>query len=157
MSAPAAERRKNLATAGRPWMAYTESNEPQSGERIFRRYRGLFARGISIHGLQPWLSSYAAPRLGNSLRIACIVLVGCLLGATAFAADFRPPLVDAAKKGDREAVKTLLKTTNPNIAEPDGTTALHWAAYRDDVEMADLLIKAGAKPNVANDLGATPL
>jgi ankyrin repeat protein len=87
-----------------------------------------------------------------ALGVLCgFVLIFCL------AADFRPPLVDAAKKGDRDAVRTLLKSSNPNIAEPDGTTALHWAAYRDDVEMADLLIKAGAKANAANDLGATPL
>ena len=44
-----------------------------------------------------------------------------------------------------------------NAAEADGTTALHWASYRDDVESADLLIRAGAKVNAANDLGATPL
>ena len=44
-----------------------------------------------------------------------------------------------------------------NAAEPDGTTALHWASYRDDGESADLLIKAGANVNAANDLGATPL
>src|SRR5262249_14697787 len=42
-------------------------------------------------------------------------------------------------------------------AEADGTTALHWASYRDDVESADLLIRAGANVNAANDLGATPL
>ena len=41
--------------------------------------------------------------------------------------------------------------------KPDGTTALHWASYRDDGESADLLIRAGAKVNAANDLGATPL
>ena len=29
--------------------------------------------------------------------------------------------------------------------------------YRDDLESADLLIRAGAKVNAANDLGATPL
>jgi ankyrin len=44
-----------------------------------------------------------------------------------------------------------------NLAEADGTTALHWASYRDDVASADLLIRAGAKVNAANDLGATPL
>ena len=41
--------------------------------------------------------------------------------------------------------------------KPDGTTALHWASYRDDLESADLLIRAGANVNAANDLGATPL
>jgi ankyrin repeat protein len=44
-----------------------------------------------------------------------------------------------------------------NAAEADGTTALHWASYRDDGVSADLLIRAGANVNAANDLGATPL
>ena len=35
--------------------------------------------------------------------------------------------------------------------------ALHWASYRDDLKSADLLIRAGANVNAANDLGATPL
>src|ERR1700732_3797402 len=70
----------------------------------------------------------------------------------------RPPLVDAAKNGDRDAVRTLLqKGASVNAAEADGTTALHWASYRDEVGSADLLIRAGAKVNAANDLGVTPL
>ena len=32
-----------------------------------------------------------------------------------------------------------------------------WASYKDDGEIADLLIRAGANVNAANDLGATPL
>ena len=39
----------------------------------------------------------------------------------------------------------------------DGTTPLHRASYRDDIEEADRLILAGAKVNAANDLGVTPL
>src|SRR5579864_3487657 len=70
----------------------------------------------------------------------------------------RPALVDAAKRGDKDALKSLLqKKADVNAAEPDGTTALHWAAYRDDLESADLLLRAGAKASAANDLGATPL
>ena len=70
----------------------------------------------------------------------------------------RPPLVDAAKNGDRDALRALLqKKVDVNAAEADGTTALHWASYRDDLESADLLLRAGAKVNAANDLGATPL
>jgi len=70
----------------------------------------------------------------------------------------RPALIDAVKSVDHEAVRTLLKQgVNVNSTEPDGTTALHWASYRDDLEAADLLIRAGARINAANDLGATPL
>ena len=32
-----------------------------------------------------------------------------------------------------------------NALEADGTTALHWAAYRNDVEIADALVRAGAQ------------
>ncbi len=82
-----------------------------------------------------------------------------LLAATLFAAEGgRPPLVDAAKNGDKTALRELLaKKADVNAAEADGTTALHWASYRDDLESADMLLRAGAKANAANDLGATPL
>jgi ankyrin repeat protein len=44
-----------------------------------------------------------------------------------------------------------------NAPQVDGATALHWAVYRDDVEMADLLLKAGANVKAANREGTTPL
>jgi len=70
----------------------------------------------------------------------------------------RPPIVDAAKSGNRDALHALLQHgADAKAADVDGTTALHWASYRDDVESADLLIKGGAAVNAANDLGATPL
>ncbi len=39
----------------------------------------------------------------------------------------------------------------------DGSTPLHWAAYRDDLAKVDQLIRAGANVNAANDTGVTPL
>ena len=88
--------------------------------------------------------------------ILCLALVVLSVGAVAGAV--RSPLIDAVKNGDRTALRALIqKKVDVNAAEPDGTTALHWASYRDDVECAGLLIRAGAKVNAANDLGATPL
>src|SRR5579863_8990144 len=70
----------------------------------------------------------------------------------------RPPLVEAARNSDRDALRTLLqKKADVNATEADGSTALHWASYRDDLESADLLIRAGAKVNATTDLGVTPL
>jgi ankyrin repeat protein len=70
----------------------------------------------------------------------------------------RPAIVDAVRRGDKDALRTLIQRgANVNEAEADGATALHWAAYRDDLQSADALLKAGAKPNAANDLGTTPL
>jgi ankyrin repeat protein len=87
-----------------------------------------------------------------------LAIVFATLSIAAGGSTARPPLVEAAKNADREAVRALLqKKVDVNLAEADGTTALHWAAYRDDAQTADLLIRAGAKVNAANDLGATPL
>ena len=86
--------------------------------------------------------------------LACIGLSVLLMGAAG-----NLPLIDAAKNADHDAVGRLLQQgkVDVNATEPDGTTALHWASYRDDGESADLLIRAGAKVNAANDVGATPL
>jgi len=67
-------------------------------------------------------------------------------------------LLEAAKKGNKAAVRSLLKQhADVNTSQGDGGTALAWAAYRDDLETADLLIGAGANVKAANDYGATPL
>src|ERR1700693_2208058 len=93
----------------------------------------------------------------QSVTIAAMatVFMGALTGADIAG---RPPLVEAARAGDHDALRTLLqKKVDVNAAEGDGSTALHWASYRDDLESADLLIRAGAKVNATNDLGVTPL
>jgi len=36
------------------------------------------------------------------------------------------------------------KGVNVNASEGDGTTALHWASYHDDLESVNQLIRAGA-------------
>ena len=44
-----------------------------------------------------------------------------------------------------------------NLKGHDGSTALLWAAHWNDLDTADVLIRAGADPNIANDLRTTPL
>lgn len=71
-----------------------------------------------------------------------------------------PRLVAAARdtNSDVGVIRTLLENGAPvDDVEPDGTTALHWTAYRDDLEATHLLVRAGADVNAANDLGTTPL
>jgi ankyrin repeat protein len=86
-------------------------------------------------------------------------LVLILAAGSLLAADgLRPSIIEAAKDGDKAALRALIqKKADVNASDPDGSTALHWASYRDDVETTDLLIRAGAKVNAANDLGVTPL
>ena len=60
-------------------------------------------------------------------------------------------LADAAMKRDRDAVRSLLQQkADVNAPQIDGTTALHWAVRSDDLETADLLIRAGANVSAAN-------
>ena len=86
-----------------------------------------------------------------------LVLAGFTVALIGASAEL-PPLVEAAKNGDRETLRALVEQkADVDAAEGDGATALHWASYLDDSEAADLLIRAGANVNAANDLGATPL
>ncbi len=85
----------------------------------------------------------------------CVLL---LTVVTLGAAGRDVPLVDAVKKSDMAAVHALLQQpVDVNAAEPDGTTALHWAVHLDDLETTDLLIRAGATVTAANRYGVVPL
>ncbi len=66
-------------------------------------------------------------------------------------------VADAAMSGDVAAVRTLAETADVNARQADGATAMHWAAYLGNVEMAQVLIDAGADVGVANRNGSTPL
>ena len=85
------------------------------------------------------------------------LLCALLLPATAFAAaDTR--LADAANRRDLAAVRTLIaEKVDVNGTGRDGTPALHYAIRVGDVDIARLLIDAGAKATLANRLGVTPL
>ncbi len=85
--------------------------------------------------------------------IVALLSVAALHGA---AADTR--LLDATKANDIAAIRSLLqKQVDVNAPAPDGATALHWAAYLEDLEAATLLVRAGANVEAANRYGATPL
>lgn len=67
-------------------------------------------------------------------------------------------LVQAARDEDGAMVANLLRQgANPDASEPDGATALAWAAIRGNDGIASLLLESGADPNVANVLGISPL
>ena len=54
-------------------------------------------------------------------------------------------------------IASLLTSCSLMAAQPDGTTPLHQAAYRDDVAAAQRLIQSGADVKAANRYGVTPL
>jgi len=89
---------------------------------------------------------------------ACALFIASAM-VTAHAAGPALPLIDAVKAGNRDAVRTLLKQPAAALkpVEGDGTTALHWAARADDLEMVRLLLSAGADVSAATREGITPL
>jgi uncharacterized protein len=94
---------------------------------------------------------------GMARRAAAGILV-LLSAATVYGAGSPAPLADAVEKMDRPAIRMLLEQhVDVNAAQVDGMTALHWAAYQDDVAVVELLIGAGANANTANRYGVTPL
>jgi ankyrin len=87
------------------------------------------------------------------MRVTAILI----LGSAAFAAT-PSPVADAAMKGDTQTVRRLLtQKADVNAPQPDGATAIQWAAFSNNLELADLLIAAGANVRAANRDGATPL
>ena len=86
----------------------------------------------------------------NRTNPIILVTSVCLIAGSLFAVD-RPEVADAAMKGNHGLVRTLLQQkADVNVPQIDGATALHWAVYRNDLELAQLLIKAGAKVEAAN-------
>jgi ankyrin repeat protein len=95
-------------------------------------------------------------RACRALTLFTGVILIALTTTLSAASDAR--LVAAARSGEIENVRALLKGGAPvDSAEPDGTTALHWAVRADNVEMVRTLLRAGARAGVANRYGITPL
>lgn len=89
-----------------------------------------------------------------STAVACVVAVA--LGA---AGQLEPQsVVEAARARDLAAVQAMVEAgADVNTTQPDGATALHWAAHWEDLDTARYLIEAGANVNAANHLQVTPL
>ena len=69
-----------------------------------------------------------------------------------------PTLADAAEMQDGALIRGLLQEgVDVNAAQVDGMTALHWAVYHDDADMAGLLVWSGADVNAENRYGVPPL
>lgn len=93
-----------------------------------------------------------------SLNCFALVLLLVLCAASSAAAGEDAPLADAAEQRDRAKIRELVeRRVDVDAAQADGMTALHWAAWHDEVEMAKLLVSAKGNVKAANRYGVTPL
>ena len=90
---------------------------------------------------------------------ATVVVGALVLSALLNASPGTSPIADAAMRGDKDAVRALLKqAVEVSAAQGDGMTALHWAAITNDTELTDLLLVAGANVKATTRVGSyTPL
>jgi ankyrin repeat protein len=90
------------------------------------------------------------------VRRTSVALLVWLLAATG--ATAQTLVADAVMNRDAAALRALLqKKADVNAAQVDGSTALHWAVYHDNIQAADLLLAAGANVKAVTREGATPL
>src|ERR1700723_2397146 len=74
-----------------------------------------------------------------------MALAGAVMSTAAPAPTPEMQLTDAVKKGDAAAVKALLaKKADVNAAAADSSTPLDWAVDANNLEIANLLLGAGA-------------
>ncbi len=92
-----------------------------------------------------------------AMKHAIFAVVFWLAAAgTAAAAD--NTLAGLIQAGNRDAaLKMIAAGADVNAAQGDGTTPLHWAVYKIDVDLTRALLARGAKPNVINKYGSSPL
>jgi uncharacterized protein len=90
-------------------------------------------------------------------RTALGLALSLLLGTGAAYAE--APLAAAAEAKQFVIVEGLLQeaSIDVNATQGDGSTALHWAVYWDNVDLARALLDKGADVEAATRLGATPL
>jgi ankyrin repeat protein len=86
-------------------------------------------------------------------RIAFLLFAGCLVS---FAADVSPFYLPI-RSNDVAALKELLRAPGPKARDARGNSPLMYAAALGTPDVLRLLLDAGADPNAANELGATPL
>ena len=89
----------------------------------------------------------------------CVVLSVVLPGAvgSAHSAVDDVPLIEAVKEGNAAVVRAVLAgQVDVDGSEPDGTTALHWAAHLGDAASVELLLDAGADLRATTRNGTTP-
>lgn len=93
-------------------------------------------------------------------KYQCLVKICLAIGLSLVSVSGIGSALSSAKDGVFEDVEALVNNNggvdvNENYA--DGTSALHWASYHNNLNGVEVLLAAGADVNATTDLGVTPL
>lgn len=110
---------------------------------------------INIRNEEGYLPLTLASYHGNEEVVKFLVTkVDDLNGSS----NYGTPLMAAVVKGNLDIVKILLNVkVDTNIADVNGTTALHYATIFNQVETVKLLVDAGARIDLKDNRGQTSL
>jgi ankyrin repeat protein len=91
-------------------------------------------------------------RLGLFIVIGTLALAPAPIGAAAAPPDVR--LIEAARQQDAAtALRLVREGVDVTVADGDGSTALHWAAYHGDLALTKALLQAGARVTPVTRVG----
>jgi len=146
---------------------YFPMSNPRAGGTIYIWTLGSYktAHEVAREFGHPDLFDLLIARTPDPLKlaIACQLedeaLVRSLAGRTAPAAEDRGALLGAARSNRTKAVRMMLTAGWPAGADDEhGATALHWAGFHGNVEMARVLLEHGARTDVKErEHGGTPI
>jgi ankyrin repeat protein len=96
---------------------------------------------------------------GRTVKALAIGVFVLGLAGPAMAAGPDAALLAAVKTQDAATVRALVRDrpASLNQADADGTTLLHWATDRNDLVVAELLVRAGANVRATSRYGITPI
>ncbi len=94
--------------------------------------------------------------MGIAMKSSALSVVAWFAMIGAASAD--DTLANLVQAEQREAALEMIDAgADVSTAQGDGTTPLHWAVYKVDVELTRTLLERGAKPDVINNYGSSPL
>jgi cytohesin len=123
----------------------------------------MIAKGADVNQTPPAAAGGGRGGGGNAGRTAMMITMGggrgyAFGGGPGFGREGPPPWREPANRNPLDAMKVLLEAgANPDIAAPDGTTAVHQAAAAGNLDMLRSLASYGAKFDVPNKDGLTAL
>src|SRR5690606_27399635 len=143
----------------RPRQPAYRDREGDAGRKLHACARPPLRRGN--RELRHQHRSRRSRRRMRAAAASIAVVLGASAPFTTFDDSKASELAEAAERGDRARVEAILETAGAreriNAAAGYGMTALHFAVLSNDLELAEILLDAGADPNLGNAYEITPL